>query len=66
MQGGTAEPCPKRCGPKSIVSSEMARSVAERNGVHMDDTFTGFKFLAERMKYYQNGEKTVLFAYERL
>jgi phosphoglucomutase len=49
---------------KSIVSSEMARSVAERNGVHMDDTFTGFKFLAERMKYYQNGEKTVLFAYE--
>ncbi len=49
---------------KSIVSSEMARSVAEKNGVHMDDTFTGFKFLAERMKYYENGEKQVLFAYE--
>jgi phosphoglucomutase len=42
----------------------MARSVAEKNGVYMEDTFTGFKFLAERMKRYENGEKEVLFAFE--
>ena len=49
---------------KSIVSSEMARAVAEHYGAGMEDTFTGFKFLAERMKYYENGEKTVIFAFE--
>ncbi len=49
---------------KSIVSSEMARAVAEHYGASMEDTFTGFKFLAERMKYYENGEKTVIFAFE--
>ena len=31
----------------SIVSTAMARVVAERNGVHFEDTFTGFKFMAE-------------------
>ena len=49
---------------KSIVSSEMARAVAAHYGAEMEDTFTGFKFLAERMKYYENGEKNVIFAYE--
>jgi phosphoglucomutase len=49
---------------KSIVSSEMARAVAEHYGASMEDTFTGFKFLAERMKYYENGEKSVIFAFE--
>ena len=33
----------------SIVSTDMARAVAEANGVHFEDTFTGFKFLAERI-----------------
>ena len=32
----------------SIVSTAMARAVAEANGVHYEDTFTGFKFMAER------------------
>jgi phosphoglucomutase len=49
---------------KSIVSSEMARAVAEHYGASMEDTFTGFKFLAERMKHYENGEKNVVFAFE--
>ena len=49
---------------KSVVSSEMARAVAEYYGSSMEDTFTGFKFLAERMKYYENGEKSVIFAFE--
>ena len=49
---------------KSIVSSEMARAVAEAHGVCMEDTFTGFKFLAEKMKQYESGEKHVIFAFE--
>ena len=49
---------------KSVVSSEMTRAVAETYGAEMEDTFTGFKFLAERMKVYENGEKTVIFAFE--
>ena len=34
---------------KTIVSTEMARKVAESNGVTCYDTFTGFKFMAEKM-----------------
>ncbi len=49
---------------KSIVSTEMARAVAERFGAEMEDTFTGFKFLAERMKAHETDGKTVLFAFE--
>ena len=33
----------------SIVSTNMARAVCEANGVHFEDTFTGFKFIAERI-----------------
>ncbi len=56
---------PKRpAALKSVVSSEMTRAVAEAHGVSMEDTFTGFKFLAEKMKQYENGEKNVIFAYE--
>ena len=32
----------------SIVSTPMARVIAETNGVHFEDTFTGFKFMAEK------------------
>ncbi len=49
---------------KSIVSSEMARAVAERGGAEMEDTFTGFKFLAERMKAHETDGKNVIFAFE--
>lgn len=31
----------------SIVTTGMARTIAEKNGVHFEDTFTGFKFMAE-------------------
>ena len=34
---------------KSIVSSEMVRAIAERNGVSCFDTFTGFKFMAKKL-----------------
>ena len=33
---------------KTIVTTEMARAVAEANGLDCYDTFTGFKFLAEK------------------
>ena len=33
---------------KTIVTTEMARKVAESNGVACYDTFTGFKFMAEK------------------
>ena len=55
---------PKPLALKSIVSTEMARAVAAHYGAEMEDTFTGFKFLAERMKAYENGEKNVVFAFE--
>ncbi|MBP3493507.1 MAG: phospho-sugar mutase [Oscillospiraceae bacterium] len=34
---------------KTIVTTEMARKVAESNGLSCYDTFTGFKFMAEKM-----------------
>ena len=34
---------------KTIVTTEMARVVAEQNGVRVEETFTGFKFMAERL-----------------
>ncbi len=38
----------------SIVSTAMYRAVAEANGVHFEDTFTGFKFMAERIAQWEN------------
>ena len=63
-KGETGTLPPRPLALKSIVSSEMARAVAEHYGAGMEDTFTGFKFLAERMKHYENGEKNVIFAFE--
>ncbi|MBP8640596.1 MAG: phospho-sugar mutase [Oscillospiraceae bacterium] len=41
---------------KTIVTTEMAREVAQQNGVHIDDTFTGFKFMAEKLAEYEKAE----------
>ncbi|MDY3710878.1 MAG: phospho-sugar mutase [Agathobaculum sp.] len=50
---------------KSIVTTEMARAAAEKNGVACFDTFTGFKFLAEKIKQLEtSGSHQYLFAYE--
>ncbi len=50
---------------KSVVTTEMARKVAEENGVACFDTFTGFKFLAEKIKEFEDtGSHEYLFAYE--
>ena len=50
---------------KTIVTTEMARKVAESNGVACYDTFTGFKFMAEKMGQLESaGTNTVIFSYE--
>ena len=50
---------------KSIVTTEMARAAATMNGVACFDTFTGFKFLAEKIKQFEkSGSYQYLFAYE--
>ena len=49
----------------SIVATAMARAVAEQNGVHFEDTFTGFKFMAERVAAWEAaGSYRYIFAFE--
>ena len=50
---------------KTIVTTEMARKVCEENGVPCFDTFTGFKYMAERVKEFEReGSYQYIFAYE--
>ena len=50
---------------KTIVTTEMARKVAESNGLTCFDTFTGFKFMAEKKNALEStGEGKVIFSYE--
>jgi phosphoglucomutase len=50
---------------KTIVTSEMARRVAEENGVASYDTFTGFKFMAEKKNQLEeSGQGNVIFSFE--
>lgn len=49
----------------SIVTTGMARAVCEANGVHFEDTFTGFKFMAERIAEWEAaGSYKYIFAFE--
>ena len=50
---------------KSLVTTNMAKKVAEANGLRCYDTFTGFKFMAERKNQIEAaGEGHVVFSYE--
>jgi len=50
---------------KSLVTTEMARVISEKNGVACFDTFTGFKFMAEKKKALEDvGSHKVIFSYE--
>jgi len=50
---------------KTIVTTEMARKIAETNGVDCFDTFTGFKFMAEKKNALEeSGVGKVIFSYE--
>ena len=49
----------------SIVSTGMSRVVCEANGVHFEDTFTGFKFMAERIATWEAARSyNYIFAFE--
>ena len=49
----------------SIVSTGMVRAVAEKNNIHFEDTFTGFKFMAERIAQWEAaGSYKYIFSFE--
>ncbi len=50
---------------KTIVTTEMARAAAKMHGIECFDTFTGFKFMAEKKNELEkSGEGKVVFSYE--
>lgn len=50
---------------KTIVTSEFGRKIASSFGVETEDVLTGFKFIGEKIKQYEeSGEYTFLFGYE--
>ena len=49
----------------TIVSTKMVRRICEANGIHFDETFTGFKFMAEKLAEYQrDGSYRYVLAFE--
>lgn len=50
---------------KTIVTSEIGRDIAAAHGLETVDTLTGFKFIGEKVKEYEEtGERQFLFGYE--
>ncbi|MCM1149428.1 MAG: phospho-sugar mutase [Butyricicoccus sp.] len=50
---------------KSIVSTSMVDAICEHNGVYLESTFTGFKFMAEKVSEWDvSGEYKYIFAFE--
>ncbi|GGE43772.1 phosphoglucomutase [Pullulanibacillus camelliae] len=50
---------------KTIVTSEMGRAIADAFGMTTIDTLTGFKFIGEKIREFeQTGQHTYLFGYE--
>ncbi len=50
---------------KTIVTSEFGRAIAKSFGIETMDTLTGFKFIGEKIKQYeQTGEYVFQFGYE--
>jgi len=50
---------------KTIVTTELTRRIAEANNIACFDTFTGFKFMAEKKNALESsGEGHVIFSYE--
>lgn len=49
----------------SIVTTDMVRAVCEYNNIHFEDTFTGFKFMAERISDWEKAKSyNYIFAFE--
>ena len=50
---------------KTIVTTSMAQEVCRVNDVYMEETFTGFKFMAEKIAQWEaEGSHNYIFAYE--
>lgn len=50
---------------KTIVTSEIGRDIAKAHGLDTIDTLTGFKFIGEKIREFeQTGDRTFLFGYE--
>ncbi len=50
---------------KTIVTTSMAEEVANYHGLHVDNTFTGFKFMAEKLaEYKKDNSYEFVLAYE--
>jgi phosphoglucomutase len=50
---------------KTIVTSEIGRTIADYYGIDTIDTLTGFKFIGEKINEFElTGEHTFLFGYE--
>lgn len=50
---------------KTIVTSEIGRTIAESYGLKTVDVLTGFKFIAEKInQYHESGKNSFLFGYE--
>ena len=50
---------------KTIVTSELGGVIARHYGVGVEDTLTGFKFICDRIREYEEtGEKQFVFGYE--
>ncbi len=50
---------------KTIVTSELGRDIAEAHGIETIDVLTGFKYISEKIKEFEEtGAHTFLFGYE--
>lgn len=49
---------------KSIVSTDMAKKIAEFYGVKLYDVYTGFKFIAEQIRLHDGVDGRFLFGFE--
>jgi phosphoglucomutase len=48
----------------TIVTSDFGGSIARKQGVEVVSTLTGFKYIGEKIRQYEDGSKTFLFGYE--
>ncbi|MDR1940215.1 MAG: phospho-sugar mutase [Clostridiales bacterium] len=49
---------------KTIVTTELAAKIAESYGCQIVDVLTGFKFIGEKIKEWEDGSHTFIFGYE--
>ena len=49
---------------KTIVTTELGKAIAEEYGVEIVNTLTGFKFISEKMRQYEETGEQFLFGFE--